>query len=634
MVSMQSSRVSRLAREATPHIGLLVSGTACLLSSTLAELMLTRTGGHLLDLFTSESPASSQQNIDAAFWKIGTCIAIMAFVKHVGEFLLKLAGVRVVTRIRTVLFHALLQQHVPFFDESSTGELVSVLAADVEAVQMAVSHHLPDIVRFSVGTVCAALGMASISLRLTLMGACAAPVVGLIAAAVGSHVSRLGRDVQVQLAATNACASEGLSAARVVKAFGQEAEAARRFGVEVEECGRRIMLEMAVHKCWNACNLSLAALGTLWILRSAGHALMRGELSAGEIASLAMYGVSTGYAANDTANAWAAASSSAAKGAHALSLLDTVAANACRAASPEAQAAAAKAVAAAEGSAGIQTQSEAGSRALCVCFAEVNFSYPLAARTSHVLGDPGGSRALDCVSFTASAGHTTALVGPSGCGKSTILHLLLRFYRPSAGAVLLNGVDIASLPNEWLREHVAVVPQENILFRGTIGDNIGFGAPAAARHLWSREQREREVMKAAVAADAHTFVKDAGGYQALVGERGATLSGGQRQRIAIARALLRSPRLLLLDEATAALDSNSERAVQATLTRGGLAGTHGRATVVVVAHRLSTVREADAIVVLQHGRVEEQGTHSTLMALGGLYAKLASAATDQPQSRS
>ena len=180
-----------------------------------------------------------------------------------------------------------------------------------------------------------------------------------------------------------------------------------------------------------------------------------------------------------------------------------MAANACRAASPEAQAAAAKAVAAAEGSAGIQTQSEAGSRALCVCFAEVNFSYPLAARTSHVLGDPGGSRALDCVSFTASAGHTTALVGPSGCGKSTILHLLLRFSDrlpvPSCSMALTSR----RCPTNGF-ESMAVVLRRTSSSAAPSATTLA-SAPAAARYP-GREQREREVMKAAVAADAHTFV--------------------------------------------------------------------------------------------------------------------------------
>jgi len=229
---------------------------------------------------------------------------------------------------------------------------------------------------------------------------------------------------------------------------------------------------------------------------------------------------------------------------------------------------------------------------------DVVFAYPTRAKFNILNG----------YSLRVEAGQMVALCGPSGSGKSTIISLIERFYDPQSGMLTLDGVDIKTLNVRWLRSQLGLVGQEPVLFVGTVAENIAYGKPGATRE---------EVQEAATMANAHDFVVAAGGYDAPVGERGGSLSGGQRQRLAIARALLRAPRLLLLDEATSALDGESERAVQSAL--GALHGT----TALVVAHRLSTVRTAATIHVLQDGRVVESGTHDALRAAGGLYSRLA-----------
>ena len=613
-----ASPILRLAAEARHHTWLLVSGTACLLASSLFELVLTRTAGAMLDLLP-EAAAGRWDALDAALYKLAGCLVAVAVVKHVGEFLMRLAGERLVVRTRKQLFLSLLRQPVPAFDETSTGELVSVLFAEVEAVQIAVTRELPGMIRELAACLFSAAGMAHISLRITLGAASAGPAIGLVAALIGGRVSRLAREHQEELGVTSALASESLASVRAIKAFAREETVAARLGERIDACASRALHEMALHKVWNGSNILMAGCATIIILRQAGSALERGEISVGDLAALGVLGVAVGSSANEASKKWAVARASAAKGAHALALLDSVAAKAVESAADEARAGAEEAVCAAE----LRIAADGGVR---IEFEEVRFTYALVGRlgaTSGADGEGGtkGGATLDGVSFEAAAGRTTALCGPSGCGKSTCLSLLLRYYTASSGAVRMGGVALAELPNAWLRTHLSVVPQEPALFEGTILENILFGASDEARATWGDEKLRDRAVRAAIDADAHSFItQQPAGYETPVGERGSSLSGGQRQRIAIARALLRDSRVLLLDEATAALDNASEKVVQAALHAAAR-----RATVLVVAHRLSTIRAADLIVVLDDGRVAEAGTHAALSALGGLYSRLASA---------
>lgn len=238
-----------------------------------------------------------------------------------------------------------------------------------------------------------------------------------------------------------------------------------------------------------------------------------------------------------------------------------------------------------------------------VCFSNVSFRYATRCDAS-----------VTRVTFKVEYGTTTALVGPSGCGKSSLLLLLLRFYKPEEGCVRVDGTDLAAIPERTLRQLVAVVFQDTPLFRGTIRQNILLGANGE-----DEARLDRRMVSASVAANAHDFIVASGGYDQQVGERGVTLSGGQRQRIAIARALLGQPRLLLLDEATSALDSKAEAAVQ----EGFCARDGADRSTVVVAHRLATIRDAFQILVLERGIIVERGTHDSLLAAGGMYARMA-----------
>jgi len=606
--------IARLAAEGWHHAGLLISGTVCLLCNSFADATLTKTGGTVLDMLP-EAASGRWQALDVTLYKLAGCLVVIAVTKNLGAFLMRLAGERLTARARKDLFFSLLHQPVATFDETSTGELISVLFAEVHAVMVAVTDDLPDMVRELATCVFSAIGMVNISLRFTLIAASVGPLIGLIATLAGGPVSRLALEHQRQLSVTNALASESLSSVRTIKAFGQEAAVSAQLGVEVDECASRALREMALHKVWNASNLLMAGCAVILILRQTGSALERGELTAGGLAAFGMLGVSTGTSANEALKLWASARANAAKGAHALALLDSASAKA-------ADKVAADQCVSALGAVSEANACRSTDGGVAVAFENVSFTYTLVGLGSSGPGGGQGGAALDGVSFTAAAGRTTALCGPSGCGKSTCLSLLLRFYSPTGGTVRLSGVDVHTLPNAWLRTHVAVVPQEPTLFRGTIMQNIMFGASEQARTDWSAEQLRREATVAAISADAHAFIlQQPRGYETPVGERGGSLSGGQRQRIAISRALLRDPSVLLLDEATAALDNESERAVQTSLCAAGR-----RATIIVIAHRLSTIQEADLIVVLQGGRVAERGTHESLSARGGLYSRLATAA--------
>jgi ATP-binding cassette subfamily B protein len=515
----------------------------------------------------------------AAVTRIALLLAGLALVQGAAiagrHLLFSLAGERGVRRVRERLYASLLSQEVGFFDASRTGELVSRLGTDCATLQSLVSAQVSMTFRHVITALGGVVLLFFTSPRLTVVMLLVVPPVAVGAVAYGRKVRALARRYQDALADASHVAEESLSAVRTVRAFVAEGAERGRYGRAVADAyaaARRRALAGSTFMGAAAAG-GYAAMAA--VLGYGGRLVARGELTAGALTAFLVYTLLIAMSLGALAEIWADAMRGLGAADRVFALMDRTPAMPLVG--------------------GVRPASCEGRIAL----ERVRFSYPTRP----------DAEVLALLDLEIASGEVVALVGASGAGKSTIGALVCRLYDPVAGRVLLDGRDLRELDPAWLRGQIGVVPQEPVLFSASIAENVRYGRPEAT---------DAEVEAACRAAHAEAFVRAfPDGFATRVGERGQQLSGGQRQRIAIARAVLKDPRVLLLDEATSALDAESEALVQDALERL----MRGR-TAIVIAHRLSTVARADRVVVLEAGRVAESGAHGALMDRGGTYRRL------------
>ena len=557
------------------HPAMLLAALAALMVSAAAMLTVPVAVRRMIDVGFA---AHDGGFIDAYFITLIGIGLVLAIASAGRFYAVNWLGERVVADLRADVFRHLASLGPAFYERTHSGEVMSRLTADTTQMKAAAGTALSQALRNLIMLVGALAMMFVTSPTLAALALGAIPVIVFPMLAYGRAVRRLSRAAQDRVADASAYAAENLAAVRTMHAFGQQRTVSSRFATAVERAFEAARARLAARAGLTALAITLIVTSIVSILWFGSRLVISGEISGGRLSQFVLYAMLAAGAIAELSEVWGEISQAAGAAERLLELL----------------------------AARSNIQEPARPKPLpvpplgSIAFKDVRFAYPTRP----------DARALDGVSFTVGRGETVAIVGPSGAGKSTVFNLILRFYDPQSGSVAVDGISVAEAELQALRSHIALVPQDVALFDDTVAENIRYGRSDAS---------DTDVVRAAEAAQADGFIRAlAGGYATRLGERGITLSGGQRQRIALARALLRDAPILLLDEATSALDAESEMAVQTALARL----TQNRTTL-VIAHRLATVQRATRILVMDGGRIIEEGRHADLLRRGGLYSRLA-----------